>query len=151
MYYKNALIGIEANFDSFPIMELQRLGYDNQYVREAIDTYTGRTEKRFGFKTTSLTRPTIISRLIEIVREHTDTLNDKDTLEELLTIIRNEKGRIEAPEGGHDDMMISLAIAHHIRDQVSFSEEEIRVSPQYHFNIEKSNETFDDLGEITIV
>jgi phage terminase large subunit len=151
MYYKNALIGIEANFDSFPIMELQRLGYDNQYVREAIDTYTGRTEKRFGFKTTSLTRPTIISRLIEIVREHTDTLNDKETLEELLTIVRNEKGRIEAAEGQHDDIMMSLAIAHHIREQVSFSEEEIRVSPQYHFNIEKSNEIHDDLGEITIV
>ena len=151
MYYKNALIGIEANFDSFPIMELQRLGYDNQYVREAIDTYTGRTEKRFGFKTTSLTRPTIISRLIEIVREHTDTLNDKDTLEELLTIIRNEKGRIEAPEGGHDDNMMGLAIAHHIREQVSFDEEEIRVNPQYHFNMEKAYEPNDDLGEITII
>lgn len=151
MYYSNALIGIEANFDSFPIMELQRLGYDNQYVREAIDTYTGRTEKRFGFKTTSLTRPTIISRLIEIVREHTDTLNDKNTLEELLTIIRNEKGRIEAPEGGHDDQMMGLAIAHHIREQVSFDEEEIRVNPQYHFNIEKAYEPSDDLGEITIV
>ena len=151
MFYKNALIGIEANFDSFPIMELQRLGYDNQYVREAIDTYTGRTEKRFGFKTTALTRPTIISRLIEIVREHTDTINDKDTLEELLTIIRNEKGRIEAPEGGHDDNMMGLAIAHHIREQVSFDEEEIRVSPQYHFNIEKAYEPNDDLGEITIV
>lgn len=151
MYYSNALIGIEANFDSFPIMELQRLGYDNQYVREAIDTYTGRTEKRFGFKTTSLTRPTIISRLIEIVREHTGTLNDKDTLEELLTIIRNEKGRIEAPEGGHDDQMMGLAIAHHIREQVSFDEEEIRVNPQYHFNIEKAHEPINDLGEITIV
>ena len=151
MYYSNALIGIEANFDSFPIMELQRLGYDNQYVREAIDTYTGRTEKRFGFKTTSLTRPTIISRLIEIVREHTETLNDKDTLEELLTIIRNEKGRIEAPEGGHDDQMMGLAIAHHIREQVTFDEEEIRVNPQYHFNIEKSYEPQNELGDITIV
>ena len=151
-YYKDALIGIEANFDSFPLMELQRLGYNNQYVREAIDTYTGRTEKRFGFKTTALTRPTIISRLIEIVREDTDKINDKDTLEELLTIIRNEKGRIEAPEGGHDDQMMGLAIAHHIREQVVFDIEEIRVSPQYHFNLEKNNETQYDYGEqITIV
>ena len=152
MYYKEAMIGIEANFDSYPLMELQRLGYNNQYVREAIDTYTGRTEKRFGFKTTALTRPTIISRLIEIVRENTESINDKDTLEELLTIIRNEKGRIEAPEGGHDDMMMGLAIAHHIREQVSFDIEEIIVNPQYHFNLEKNNETQYDYGEnITIV
>lgn len=152
MYYKQALIGIEANFDSFPIMELQRLGYNNQYVREKIDEYTGKTEKRFGFKTTSLTRPTIISRLIEIVREETESINDKDTLEELLTIIRNEKGRIEAPEGGHDDQMMGLAIAHHIREQVVFDIEPIVVNPQYHFNIEKTNETQYDYGEeMTIV
>ena len=152
LYYKWALIGIEANFDSFPIMELQRLGYPCQYVREVQDSYTGKTEKRFGFKTTSLTRPTIISRLIEIVREHVDTINDKDTLEELLTIIRNEKGRIEAPEGGHDDNMMGLAIAHHIREQVVFVNEPIVVNPQYHFNVERASERAYDYGEqITII
>lgn len=151
MYYKYALIGIESNFDTFPIMELQRLGYTNQYVREAIDTYTGKTEKRFGFKTTSLTRPTIISRLIEVVREHVDTINDKDTLEELLTIVRNEKGRIEAPEGGHDDQMMGLAIAHHISEQVVFNEETIEVPQQYHFSVEQQNETVFDYGETMTV
>lgn len=151
-YYKDALIGIEANFDSFPIMELKRLGYMKQYVREAQDTYTGKTEKRYGFKTTSLTRPTAISRLIEIVREHCDTINDKDTLEELLTIIRNEKGRIEAPEGGHDDQMMGLAIAHQIREQVVFPSDVIYVKPQHHFDVEKMFEVAYDYGEeMTIV
>jgi phage terminase large subunit len=151
-YYKDALIGIEANFDSFPIRELQRLGYPKQYTREAQDTYTGKTEKRFGFKTTSLTRPTIISKLIEIVREHCDTINDKETLEELLTIVRSEKGRIEAPSGGHDDQMMSLAIAHEIRDQVVFINEPIIVPSQYGFNIQKHMETQYDYGEaITVV
>ena len=147
MYYNEALIGIEANFDSFPLMELQRLGYTNQYVREAVDTYTGKTEKRFGFKTTTLTRPTIISRLIQIVREDVDSINDKDTLDELLTIIRNEKGKVEAPEGSHDDLTIALAIAYHIREQVVFDTEAINVSPQYHFNVERQQEVHQDWGE----
>ena len=151
-YYKDALIGIEANFDSFPIRELQRLGYPKQYTREAQDTYTGKTEKRYGFKTTSLTRPTIISKLVEIVREHCDTINDRETLEELLTIVRNEKGRIEAPEGGHDDDMMGLAIAHEIKDQVVFAQEPIEVKPQYHFNVQRYTETQYDYGEtMTIV
>ena len=151
-YYRDALIGIEANFDSFPIKELQRLGYPRQYTREAQDTYTGKTEKRFGFKTTSLTRPTIISKLIEVVREHCDTINDKETLEELLTIVRNEKGRIEAPEGGHDDDMMGLAIAHEIRDQVVFVNDPIIVKPQYHFNVEKQFDIGYDYGEtLTII
>jgi hypothetical protein len=151
-YYKDALIGIEANFDSYPIMELQRLGYPKQYAREAQDTYTGKTEKRFGFKTTQLTRPTAISRLVEVVREHPDTINDRETLEELLTIVRNEKGRIEAPQGGHDDDMMGLAIAHQIREQVVFPAEVIEVKPQYHFNVEKHNQVQYDYGEsMTIV
>ena len=150
-YYRNALIGIEANFDSYPIMELQRLGYPNQYARTAQDTYTGKTEKRFGFKTTSLTRPTAISRLIEVVREHCDTINDKDTLEELLTIVRNEKGRIEAPEGGHDDQMMALAIAHQIREQVVFTQEPIVVNPQYQFSFERQEAHYDYGDQIVVV
>lgn len=146
---EDALIGIEANFDSFPIRELTRLGYSNQYVREKIDEYTGKTEKRFGFKTTSITRPTIISALIEIVREHTDLLNDKDTLEELLTIIRNEKGRIEAPEGGHDDQMMGLAIAYEIRNQVTFEEEPLTPYPEFkEWNIDEIGK---DYGEQLVV
>ena len=150
-YYKDALIGIEANFDSYPLMELQRLGYPLQYVREAIDTYTGKTEKRFGFKTTSLTRPTILSRLIEIVREHCYTINDSATLEEMLTVVRNEKGRIEAAEGSHDDLTMALAIAHQIKEQVVFPAEPIIVSQRYGFNIEQQNTTQYDYGEDIVV
>lgn len=151
MYYKMALIGIEANFDSYPIMELQRLGYTNQYVRITQDTYTQKTEKRFGFKTTQLTRPTAISRLVEIVREHTELLNDKETAEELLTIIRNEKGRIEAPEGGHDDHMMGLAIAHQIREQVVFDQETQHVDRTYQFDFEKSEEHYDYGETISVI
>lgn len=150
-FYRDALIGIEANFDSYPIMELQRLGYMNQYVREAQDTYTGRMEKKFGFKTTSLTRPTIISRLVEVVREHSDTINDRDTLEELLTIVRNEKGRVEAPVGGHDDQMMGLAIAHHIREQVVFNEEIREVPSADPFGSSREQSSGSDYGERIVV
>ena len=148
---EEALIGIEANFDSYPIRELQRLGYYNQYVREAIDSYTGKAEKKYGFRTTSITRPTIISSLIEIVREHIELINDKDTLEELLTIVRNEKGRIEAPEGGHDDQMMGLAIAYEIRNQVSQIEEPISVYDGIAKDFKIEFETDKDYGDRIVV
>jgi len=142
-----ALIGIEANFSSFPILELQRLGYTNQYVRTKLDEYTGKTEKKFGFKTTVLTRPTIIANLIEIVREHTDLLNDRDTLEELLTIIRNEKGRIEAPQGGHDDQMMGLAIAYEVKSQVTIDSHIIANPLQAQWSFEETAWNNRDYGE----
>ena len=144
-YYEDALVGIESNFDSYPIMELSRLGYKKQYVREHLDTFTGKMAKSFGFRTTSLTRPTIISRLIEIVREHIELINDEDVLKELLTIVRNEKGRIEAPEGGHDDQMMGLAIAYQIKEQVTFNDKSI-VTPSA-FNFENERPRAKDYGE----
>lgn len=151
MYYKQALIGIEANFDTYPIRELQRLGYPNQYIREQFDKYTGKMEKRFGFKTTTITRPAIISKLKEVVRDHTETINDKDTLEELLTIIKNEKGKAEAPAGCHDDQMMGLAIAHEIKEQVDFSKDPIEMHPLYNFSSEKENSNQSDYGEKIVV
>lgn len=151
MYYKYALIGIETNFDTYPVRELERLGYVNQYVRENLDDYTSKTVKSFGFKTTSLTRPTIISNLIEIVREHTNLINDEDTLRELLTIVKNKKGRIEAPEGKHDDQMMGLAIAHHVREQVVFDTSTEYVDTTYQFSFEKEESGYDYGEYITVI
>ena len=64
----------------------------------------------------------------------------------------NERGRIEAPEGGHDDQMMGLAIAHHIREQVVFDNEVIEVQPQRNFNIEKMMEVHNEYGDyITVI
>lgn len=146
---EDALIGIECNFDSYPIRELQRLGYERQYIREQMDSYTGKLEKKYGFRTTSVTRPTIISYLIGLVREHTELINDSDILEELLTIIRNEKGRIEAPEGGHDDQMMGLAISYEIRNQVVFDTEPINLYPA--FDVFNNHEPESDYGEKIVI
>ena len=118
-YYNDALVAVEANFSSYPIKELQRLRYPRQYVRTAEDSYTRRPMERYGFKTTSVTRPVIIAGLVEIVRESVELLHDADTLGEMLTFVRNEKGRAEAEEGAHDDCVMALAIAYYARTQQS--------------------------------
>lgn len=147
---EEALIGIEANFDSYPIKELERLGYDNQYIREREDKYTNIIEPSLGFKTTSVTRPVIISELVKIIREQCNLLNDKETLEEGLTFVRNEKGRPEAQSGAHDDLIMALAIAYRIREQITFNDEPIVNERRFSFNTLKQEER--DYGEeITIV
>jgi len=118
-YYNEALIGIEANFDTFPIRKLIELGYTNQFIREKEDTYTGKHAKSYGFRTDRITRPLILSELQAIVNDNIDRINDKETLEEMLVFVRNEKGRPEAQDGCHDDLIMALAIAYYIRPQQS--------------------------------
>lgn len=118
-HYNEALVGIEANFSIYPIKKLEQLGYRNQYVREQEDTYTCGIRKAFGFKTTQITRPVIIGQLVEAMREGINLVNDRTTLEEMLTFVRNEQKKLrpEAEEGAHDDCVMALAIAWYIRDQ----------------------------------
>jgi phage terminase large subunit len=121
MHYNQSLVGIEANFSTYPVKELERLSYPRQYVREQTpDAFTGKLSNRYGFHTDKLTRPAAISHLVKVVREHIETINDIPTLEEMLTFVRNEKGKAEAQGGKNDDLIMSLAIAHYIRDQASF-------------------------------
>ena len=123
VYYNDALIGVETNYSTYPVRELERLRYKKQYVRETFDNYTHKTRKSFGFETTSKTRPVIISNLITWARENIDSINDKVTLEEMLTFVRNEDFRPEAEEGAHDDCVMALAIAHYIRPQQKYQDE----------------------------
>ena len=140
---------IESNFSSFPNKELVRLGYPNMFVREKEDRYTGIMDKSYGFKTTSITRPVIIAELVKIVRESVELINDKLTLEEMLTFVRNEKGRPEAQQGAHDDLVMGLAIAYYSRTQVVFDVEPIEVSQVFNFKSEEPLEA--DYGEEIVI
>ena len=124
MYYNTALVGVETNWSTYPVMELERLRYPKQYVRETFDSYTHKAKTAFGFLTNTKTRPVIISELITAVRDDIRIVNDEDTLEEMLTFVRDESYRPEAEEGAHDDCVMSLAIAHHIRPGQSYLKEE---------------------------
>lgn len=102
-------------------MELERLGYPNLYVRESVDDYTHKIRHSYGFVTSPKTRPIIISGLIKAVREDISIVSDEATLLEMLSFVRNEDTlRPEAEPGGHDDLVMALAIALHIRPQQSY-------------------------------
>ena len=49
------------------------------------------------------------------VRGSLELIHDARTLEEMLTFVRNEDYRPEAEAGAHDDLIMSLAIANHVR------------------------------------
>jgi len=116
--YYRSLIAIESNFGTYPNRELARLRYPTLYVRETYDQMIPNAVEKYGFKTTTLTRPMIISQLVEIVREHIEKINDRETLQEMLSFVRNSKGRAEASEGTHDDLVMGLAIAYEALNQL---------------------------------
>ena len=124
MFYNCALVGLENNFSTYPTQKLAELNYPNQFVRKKEDQYNNKYEKSYGFKTTTITRPYILGQLQEIVHDNIDVIQDKDTLREMLTFIVNDKGRAEAEEGYHDDLVMALAISYYIRGQQDYKKSE---------------------------
>lgn len=119
-YYNDALVGIEINFSSYPSRKFEEWNYPRIYMRQTEDSITHKIQMKFGFLTGRMTRPLIIAELVAIVKENVNLINDIATLEEMLTFVKNENGRAEAQEGAHDDLLMGLAITHHIRDQQSY-------------------------------
>ena len=119
MYYNEALVGIETNYSTYPEMVLEELGYRNLYVRQRLDNFTGKLVDAFGFETTTATRPAIVDGLKDVARSALETITDYDTLGEMLTFVYDEAWKPQAEEGEHDDLVLSLAIAHFIRSQQS--------------------------------
>lgn len=116
-YYNEALIGIETNYSTFPEECIESLGYTNLFVRKRVDTFTGALADSFGFETTTKTRPLIIDGLKDVAKQAIETIHDFDTLGEMLTFVYAENWKPQAENGEHDDLVMSLAIAHFIRCQ----------------------------------
>ena len=117
MYYNQAMLGIETNFSTYPVMKLQELGYPNQYAREREDTYTRQMRKSYGFRTDRQTRPRAIANLVEVFSSHPRWFMDDELLSEMLTFCYNEDHRPESLAGQHDDMVMAAAITYAIRHQ----------------------------------
>lgn len=120
MYYNKALVGVEINYSTHPVKELQRIGYPNQYFRETIDSISKKPQRKFGFNTTKASRPAAVAELVTYAREHIELINDAETLKEMLTFVRDEQGKPCAVQGEHDDCVMALAIAHFIRPQQDY-------------------------------
>ena len=117
MYYNEALIGIETNYSTYPEKKLEEFGYTNLYVRQSVDNYNDKLIEAYGFETNLKTRPLIIDGLKDVFRYTPELITDFDTLGEMLTFIYADGRRPQAENGEHDDLVMSLAIAHFIRCQ----------------------------------
>jgi hypothetical protein len=123
IYYNLALIGIEMNWNTGPIEELERLHYPRHYTRRKYDDLTHDYQLKHGWKTDGNTRPLIIDKEVHLIEENIDLFNDIEMLQECITFVEKDGGRPDAMSGKHDDALFADMISAEIRGQQSFEEE----------------------------
>lgn len=95
------LLGVERNNHGHAVLLwLEHEGYGNLYKHR---------DEKIGWHTNSVTRPIMVDRLISAIEDSEIKLNSHDTIGECMTMVE-DKGKIEAMKGKHDDCFISVAI-----------------------------------------
>jgi hypothetical protein len=121
--YGNAMVVVENNSVGFAVLDkLYEKAYPNIYYsikssHEYIDQYQAETRSNAiaGFTTSLKTRPLIIAKFEEFIRNKMLTIYSRRLINELDTFIwRN--GKPEAQRGYNDDLIMACAIGCWVRD-----------------------------------
>lgn len=117
-YYNTCLIAPENNNHGILTCSTlaKILNYPHVYMKIIVDTLTEKESVVMGFASNVKTKPLIIDELRACVRDNEIELNDKTTIQEMLTYIVTVSGSMEAEKGCFDDCVTSLAIANHINE-----------------------------------
>jgi len=123
--YGQCMVVVENNNIGFSVLEkLIELEYPNVYhsiksSHEYVDQITaeGTNSAVPGFTTSGKTRPLIVAKLEEFIRNKILTIYSPRMVSEIKTFVWNN-GKPQAMRGYNDDLVMSLAIACWVRDTV---------------------------------
>ncbi|MDE2101336.1 MAG: hypothetical protein KGL39_29080, partial [Patescibacteria group bacterium] len=115
--YNNALIAVELTGDGHTtLLTLRReLQYSSIYRHSSLNKKTREAVQTDGWPTTPKTRPVMLNKLAQFVRDESESIRDRRFLEEAMKFLRGANGIPRAASGFYDDTVMAKAIAHIVR------------------------------------
>lgn len=111
-YYNNALIAVERNSVGLtPLIVLRDLYYPNLYYRETYGQLADRRTPELGWVTDMNTKDLIINEATQLIRDKRLAIRDSETIGEMMSFVRDARGRASASSGAHDDRVMAFLIA----------------------------------------
>ncbi len=116
-WLNKALIAVEGNGPGLACILPLRNGqgkykpYRKLYYKEIFDEEMKKNTKKFGWTTDAKSKPVMIDKLAELIRDGLITIPSQDTIRECQTYVIENNGKMNAVEGCHDDRVMALAIA----------------------------------------
>lgn len=110
-FYNDAYIGCENNNHGLTTLKaIQRLEYWNIFFTKSYDKIADTVSQKVGWSTNNKTKPLMINKLAEYIRNKWIGIKDKTLIQECFTYVIDEKGATNAQEGCHDDCVMACAI-----------------------------------------
>jgi hypothetical protein len=112
VYYNQGYLGIESNNHGLTALKsVQRLEYWNIFFQKTYDKISDTISQKIGWSTNTRTKPLMINKLAEFIREKWLGIKWTTLINECLTYVIEDNGATNAQEGCHDDTVMSCAIA----------------------------------------
>lgn len=110
-FYNEAYLGVESNNHGLATLKaIQNEDYYNIYYSKIYDKISETVTQKIGWQTNRRTKPLMIDRLAEWIREKWIGIPWKTLVQECLTYIIEDNGSTNAQEGCYDDTVMAAAI-----------------------------------------
>lgn len=114
-FFNKALLAIEANnMGQSSVDRVVELEYPHIYMRERLNKEDKKVTDEYGWWTDGKTKPLIVGYMQNLIRTQQADIPDVETIDEMITYIRNKDGSMGASEGNFDDRVISLMGAYYV-------------------------------------
>lgn len=111
VYYNSAYLGVEANNHGLTtIKAIQRLEYWNMFFTKTYDKIADTVTQKVGWYTTQRTKPLMIDKLAEFIREKYLGVKWKRLVDESLTYVIEDNGSTNSQSGCNDDTVMATGI-----------------------------------------
>lgn len=116
--YNYALVGVEVNNHGLTtIQKLRDTFYTNLYKRDkGYDEDFEEPTSNLGWKTDVRTKRLMVDDVIVLIRERLNNDPDRVFIDEAFAFVRDDRGRVGAEQGEHDDTVMAKAIAFQLFD-----------------------------------
>lgn len=110
-YYNDAYLGVERNNHGLTTLTtIKREEYWNLYFTKQHDKISDSVTQKLGWETNSRTKPLMIDKLQEFIREIYLGIYSDLIVSEAFTYVIEDNGSTNAQQGCHDDTIMALAI-----------------------------------------
>jgi hypothetical protein len=114
LWYRDALCCVESNNHGLTtITILRQLGYPRLFRQRSLNRTTNKVSQEFGWRTTRTSKPLMIDDLGMALRNDELSIFDVNTIRELRTFTRNDRGTMSGSP--FDDRVMALALANQMR------------------------------------
>ena len=110
-YYNNAYLGVENNNHGLTTLStLKKEEYWNLFFSKSYDRIADTITQKLGWTTSARTKPYMIDKLAEFVREMYLGIYSDLIVSEMFTYVIEDNGKTNAQVGCHDDTVMAAAI-----------------------------------------